>query len=511
MLARTIKIGCAIAVIALFFAYVLNLSPLTTVSPDSIRFMHYWQTNVDQFKGDGWHTKNAFKAVFFSLRSSNSYDLNRGRLVQYWMYGIDGLTRWLLPSPMINIWMILLLTLNAALIAWVSTSALRDLPVRLDVFCLGWVVLVTSALVISPAMLLILYAKYLWVTFVLAFFLSRRAVVKVGWLVAAVFSDEIGLFAAMVIMFFTVIRFVLAFGDRDSCHSRSPAYRIARAFFWGVVASIALLFVYYGISAVVFNVGATGFRNFTIDTGQRELHGLGWWTKVHGLLWRAEVIVLGSPLGHRVVTWIVGSAVFFVILAGGCMKGKAAMQSEADRQRRPDDWVLEWLGDERVFFYTFWIAMLMLITLIVPGDAGDFTHYNYPAAAVLSVLLVTALVNVLPARLVNMALVAVLAFHLVLLPRAVATTDDSLGHYLFPDGTVSREDINAIKRSVMELKTTGSSTFFDDFNNGQEIDFSGTWFYSRIKGYGDATGPYFPVQGTVRVLLWPARIGTTSQ
>ena len=156
--------------------------------------------------------------------------------------------------------------------------------------------------------------------------------------------------------------------------------------------------------------------------------------------------------------------------------------------------------------------MLFLITfIIIPFGVGDYTHYSYPAAAVLSVLLVTAFVDVCPAQLLNAGLVAILAIHLIMLPCAVVTTDDSLGRYLLPDGTVSREDINAIKRSVIELRTNGNSHFFDTFNNGQEIDFSGTWFYSKVKGHGIATGPYFPIQGTVRVLLWPDRIVTTSR
>ena len=58
----------------------------------------------------------------------------------------------------------------------------------------------------------------------------------------------------------------------------------------------------------------------------------------------------------------------------------------------------------------------------------------------------------------------------------------------------------------MDLRANGNSAFFNIFNNGQEINFNGIWFYSRIKGDGTVVGPYFPIQGTVRVLLWPDKI-----
>ena len=153
--------------------------------------------------------------------------------------------------------------------------------------------------------------------------------------------------------------------------------------------------------------------------------------------------------------------------------------------------------------------MLFLITFIVlPFGVEDYTHYSYPAAAVLAVLFIRALIDIWPVRLISVVLLAVLLIHLVMLPRAVTLTYDSLSRYLFPDKTVSCEDINAIKKSIMDLRANGNSAFFDTFNNGQEIDFShGTWFYSRVKGH-KTLGSSFPIQGIVRVLLWPDKISS---
>ena len=515
--ARTVKLVGALTVIALFFVYVLQHSTLITVSPDSVRFMHFWQRNADQFTSDGRSAEGALKAVYYSFKASNAYDLNRGRLLQVLIYGIDAFTRWTLPSPMLNVWMMLVLLVNAAMVAWVSTSALRDADVRLNVFCLGWCVLMTSSVVISPVMLLILYGKYLWVTPVLAFFAARRPLIKAGWLAIAPFTDELGLFAMLGIVSLWVIQYVLASRERGASTRRSPLYCLARACCLGSLASLTVLFVFFGVMSVVLGVGADAFRGFVYGGAkQAALPTGGWWSVLHALLWQGEVMVLGLPLAHRVITTTIGTAVFATILAGVWKRGQAVPCSGMEEPSRLDDRIQEWLGDEKCFFYTFWMAMLLFVGLIVlPGRGLDLTHYSYPAAAVLAVLFITALVDVWPAKAIYVALVTVLAVHLSLLPRAMATTTKSLESYLFTDSSVTKEDISAIKRSVMELREQGHSAFFDTFNNGQEIDFSGRWFYSRVNAtrvtaYGPAPGPYFPIQGTVRVLLWPARTGIAS-
>ena len=501
------KVGATIIIITLFFNFILQHSPLITVSPDSVRFMHFWQTNVDQFKSEGGNVKSAIKAVFFSLKSSNDYDVNRGRFIQYIMHGIDGLTRWMLPSPMINVWMFLLLILNSALIAWVSTRVVSNPLLRLNLFCLGWLVLISSSFVISPAILLILYGKYVWVTFVLAFFLFKSKIMKVECLAAAAFSDEIGLFATMIITFLTVMRFILVYYDVNSNSGYSSLFRILRACFLSIIASFIVLFVFYGISAVVFNVGATAFRGLCHQNVPHVFQAVVWWSAVKGLLWRAEVLILGLSSGNSIVTTIVGLIVLGVIITGIWKIGRYIIFPEALMNKRFADRVREWLCDEKCYFYTFWVATLFLITFIViPFGVGDYTHYSYPAAAVLAVLFIRALLDIWPVRLISIVLLAILLIHLVMLPRAIRLTYDSLSQYLFPDKTVSYKDINSIKRSVMDLRANGNSAFFNIFNNGQEINFNGIWFYSRIKGDGTVVGPYFPIQGTVRVLLWPDKI-----
>jgi hypothetical protein len=154
--------------------------------------------------------------------------------------------------------------------------------------------------------------------------------------------------------------------------------------------------------------------------------------------------------------------------------------------------------------------LLALTTVLPPGNYGKIIHYSYPAAAIIAILFVTALQEIWSVRLIAIILITITLIHLALLPKAVYTTSRGLENYLFPDKTVTKEEINMIKNFVVELKEKGSSASFEGFNNGEELDFSGTWFYSKKKSNGRDSVPYFPVEGTVRVLLWPDKIKTVS-
>ena len=501
MVVRLTKTLGTLAIVTLVFVYVQYRSPFITVSPDSIRFMDVWQVNVDQARRAGGNPViGAARAIRASLKATNTGDMNRGRLVQNVLYGIDGLTRWMLPSPTINAWLILLLIINSALIAWVGTQMVPDPSVRVNMFCLGWFALTTSALTFTPAILLILYAKYAFVAFVLASFVARRPAIKLTWLVVAAITDEIGLFCALFILWLSVFRFALVRKEGDPRCERPAIIRVARACSLGTLASIVGLLTFYGTWALVFGVGATGFRSLTRGSVSRAK---GLLTIAYGLLWRAEVLVVGLPLRHWFMTCLFGSIMLAVIVAGIWKATRPFLGRTGGEGPRLDDRLYRWLGDEKGFFYTFWVVILLLIAVIVlPGGAGDYTQYSYPAAAVLSVLFIRALVDVLSTRWVYSVLAVVLVAHVCLLPRAVVATSSSLERYLLPDQTVTKADLDTINMSVMEFREKGHSPIFDKFNNGQELS-AGTWYYSRISGYGPAAVPHFPVLGTVRVLAWP--------
>ena len=507
---NSIKLAGALAIIAFYFAYAVEHASFVTVSPDSVRFMHFWQTAADQFRHDGGGAKHALQAVFSAVDASNKYDVHRGRFLQCAAYAIDGLTRGSLPFSGLNLWMMLLLTLNAGLIAWVAASVVLDPPRRMSLFCLGAVTIATTVLSVSPIMLLNLYAKYLWLPFVLIFYVSRKPLSRVGCLAAAAFTDELGLFAALILTGMSVVRYLLAHPSVDPWSYPAPMLRVLGACVWGALAALAVLFMFFGVSAVVLNVGAEGFRIFVYGNTREVVQGGVLSGAIHDVLWRAELLVFGTLLGSRALMLVVGPAVLGVVVLGFWRRWRTVVLPSTRGLFRWDERMRDWLDDKRGHFYSFWIAMLLLIVvLVLPRRGEDLTHYCYPAAAILGLLFLAGLVDLLPGRVVALVLSTILVVHVCLALHAVELTSRRLGDYLMPDHTVTAVDLQAINQSVRELQATGTSAAFAACNNGQEIEFAGHWFYTRIgiqerKGY---SSPYFPVQGTVRVLLWPHPLG----
>ena len=56
-------------------------------SPDSIRFLHFWQNSFLLGTTDTSYLKNIYDALI----ASNTYDLGRGRLAMYLLYGMENI------------------------------------------------------------------------------------------------------------------------------------------------------------------------------------------------------------------------------------------------------------------------------------------------------------------------------------------------------------------------------------------------------------------------------------
>ena len=71
-------------IICIVIYYQFNeLNQFSILSPDSIRFMRFWQVNSDLYNN------NLIKIIYHSLKDSTQYDLNRGRYLQYIFYGFE--------------------------------------------------------------------------------------------------------------------------------------------------------------------------------------------------------------------------------------------------------------------------------------------------------------------------------------------------------------------------------------------------------------------------------------
>ena len=500
----------ALVIIALYFGYALAHAPFQAISPDSARFMRFWQAAADQYHRSGGGAKQAALAVASAVVAYDNLDVHRGRFLQCAAYGLDGLTRGFLPSSGLNLWMMLLLMLNAGLISWVALCQGRASGQRIGLFCLGAAVVATTVLFVSPAMVLILYAKYLWLPFVLLFFAVRGPLLRTGCLAAASYTDEFGLFATMILVGMAVVRYLLTHPELDRWSRPTPIFRILGACVWGALAAMALLFLCYGIPAVILNVGATNFRVLAYCEAQRMAHSV-FFDAIHDVLWRAEVLVLGTLVEFRALTALIGIVVAGLLGLGFWRRWRTVVLSPMRLSSRWDHRMRDWLSDPRGHYYTFWgVLLLMIVVVLLPRQGEDLTPYSYPAAAVLALLLLAVLVDLFSARTVAIVLAVVLGMHVWLAPHAVRLASQKMTTYLLPDGTVTAADLQAINQSVREFKESGRSPTFAACNNGQEIDLSSQWFYTRIgvKDRAPNSNPYFPVQGTVRVLLWPRSLPT---
>jgi hypothetical protein len=504
-LPRSAKLLAGMLAMAAFFALAIARMPFTTVSPDSIRFMHFAEINADRAVAEGGTVKTAITATLRSIKGMNSFDFNRGRLVQGVAYGVDAMTRWMLPFATLNLLMILILSANAGLAAILVTRGIQG-PERWTTAVLAWIALLTTSLVLSPVMLLILYGKYLWITFVLAHFVAHKRGWKIFWLVPAAYSDEIGLIAVALIAFFYVARMRL-FAEQNADRVGSWKSLLA-AFLVGIAAALNVVLAFFGISAIVFNAGAGTFSGFAAR-GLKGAIGAAQtpWEMVQGVLWRAEVVVLGMSTNIAVITALIGAAALGVIVFAIVRQSRRATASDSASPNKVIEWFRAAVTDPELSSYGFWLVMLIVVAwLILPGRANDLTHYSYPAAILLSILLLKSLLDLVSVRKASTILSGIVLLHLILFPRIVDFTSGIVQGYLLGDHTVTAADIRKVNQSIEEIRKTGKSALFDSINNGQEIDFSGTWYYSRVRWFGIATEPHWPVQGTVRVLTWPKHV-----
>jgi hypothetical protein len=97
----------------LFFVLTVNLISnqfdFKLFSPDSIRFLHFWQNS---FSSD--YTQTSFlQNIKDAMNASHNYDLGRGRVVMYALYGLENVLLYFFDKPTQNFLIILVICLNS--------------------------------------------------------------------------------------------------------------------------------------------------------------------------------------------------------------------------------------------------------------------------------------------------------------------------------------------------------------------------------------------------------------
>jgi hypothetical protein len=484
--------------------YGMNYSPFGTISPDGIRFMHFWQQNIDHYLAESFSPIGVIKAVFKSLKESSAYDLDRGRIVQYLFYGLEVLLRGFSTVVLPNLIFALVMVINSVLIARVSTLTLKMSTSKTIISCMIAVSIMATSYSVSPIILNVLYGKYIWMTFIFLFLILETRSVKILMLVFAAYSDELGLFSAMTLLAIFGMKAYIA-SVQSSFHNGYQSTRIfLKSIGVGIIIGVLVLLVFYGSLAVIFNSGATGFRSFSVK-GIKELAGPTPWDSVMGIAWRSQAMVIGITSKFTALTYL-GFFIMGIIVVNTILGINKFYTTTKTEKRRLLSMLYSILNDRNSVRNLFLLFMLCIISfVIIPGGVDDVGHYGYPAASLLAVLFFSALNELLSSRISIFIFLAILTTHLLHFRETVAETNNRLTNYLLPDSTVTIDELRELESSIAKFKIGKGSEAFDLINTKQEIDMSGTWFYSRQKGFGTAIGPYYPTQGIGRVLAWPQK------
>ena len=497
---KILSISIASFAAVVFISIVLKYSPISTLSPDSVRFFHFWQINLDINESQSIGVLEAIKSFYFSLKSSTIYDICRGRYFQYIIYGIDGCSRWMFPSQSINYIMILLLIINSLLITYSIVYQNKDNNKEKNLlFILIFVLFFTTSYIVSPVILLNLYGKYLWIFFILLYFIFKHKRWSLIFLISSFLTDELGLIASLVIFSMIIFTKALTFFINNRPLNKW-VLNIRNSFLIALFTSVVIFFMFYGFSAIFFNVGS-GFASLAYGFTGEAVKG-GFVNLLEGIGWSLNVHAFGYSITNKFFT-ILSLVLFLLLLIKYIIKNIRSVENNYSNDKQ----LLKWLQTEKLFFFIFWVIMFVLINiLIIPGGVNDLSHRSFPRAVTIFILTFFLLLEIDSKKLVIALLIIFNIIHVINFKKIISSTSENVRTYLLPDSSVSFSDLNKINYSIKKIVKDNDETQFNKINNKEEIDFSGTWYYSRLKNFDTTYKMYYPIEGTVRVLIWPKKL-----
>jgi hypothetical protein len=471
--------------LTLFFIYHINVFlEYTMVSPDSIRFMKLWQINFDKY--------NFLKAIFHSMKESVIYDGNRSRYVQYILYGIDVIIRKNGSNNSINFLSFFIIIINNILISFFITKG--TIKNRFTLLLLFFLLLNSTIFFYGPIIDLVLYGKMIWITFILLFFILNNKYLKIIMLFLACISDEFGLFSSLIISFTHSFLYFYKFN-----------FNIKKVIILSFTLCIVIFTSINGINAIIFNLGS-GFSSFFISFGGESIK-FNSIQRLDSVFVYLLNIIFGSLSYFNKYSLIIIKSIFIISIIVLLFKILYINRNNFIKLKIFQN-TTKFLKNN--LFLINWIFIFILINLIIlPGGGDDFGHRGYAKAMILSTLFYFLIINYYKNQVNKILILSVfIIFHSIFFiynNQANKFFINRVSNFFINDNSVNWTDLKKIKESVIEYHQFNNSKTFDSINNNQEIDFSGTWYYSRISNYDTTKKSYFPVKGTVDVLIWPKK------
>tara|TARA_B100000700_G_C14990802_1_gene831218 strand:- start:148 stop:1785 length:1638 start_codon:yes stop_codon:yes gene_type:complete len=511
--------GFVFLIISLFFI-IIPLFEFQTFSPDSIRFLHFWQNSFSP--AYSVIEDNTFKVTIFAsniydaLHASNYYDLGRGRLIIYLIYGIENILLYSFDALPVNFLIIAIIIVNSHGASLLVSRNVSNF--KFYIYALSFLLIAINAISLSPTMYFALYSKYVCLTFIVYFFIFRNSFLKILMLFLASFTDEIGLLLSLMICFFYILQYYLLRLDSKAIDTKS----LLKNIFFSASICLMLLASFFLIILLAFDTTPLQFAKYAARGTLWLLDPENLLNKLIQLAWTFEILILGFSNENNFFLTIFGFSILIILLIFIKIKFKEIKlffsTNELSRH------LINFQSYPKQSMLVFWILATLLLLIVLPSSPFAYQTYAYPIMLSLAIiLLLSASMKMEPTRFLQI-LVLIGVIHLTMIPETVSNINTSNQKHFLKDSSVSAQDINNLNTAINEIRINQNYEMFHNLNNSQEIDFSGKWYYSLEEHYRfpyetDNFGNcieknnhfgncitknnYYPVYGNTRVLAWP--------
>jgi len=471
-------------------------------SPDSIRFLHFWQNS---FSLD--YTQISFlQNINDALRASHHYDLGRGRIVMYALYGLENILLYSFDILPQNFLVILIICFNSHAISILVSKHIVNY--RFYIYFVTFFIIAINAISLSPSMYFALYAKYICLTFILYFFVFEKKSLKILMLVLAAFTDEVGLILGLLICFFYISRYFLL---EDEFKSFNTIFLFKNVLLSGLIC-ITLMGLFFVVLFLVFETLPLQFAKYSARGALWLFDFENLVDRVTKLAWTVEILILGFSFENKMFLSFAGFiSIFGLLIFIKPYSQKLSVNWTKDTLKKN---LLNVNFSDNQSILIFWILASLVLFIIMPSSPFSYQTYSYPLMLSLSlVILLSASMYLKPSTLLKtFSLIGLV--HLLTIPQNINNINTSNGAHFLKDETVSIKDIKNLENAINAIRTDQNYELFNNINNMQEIDYSGMWYFSleehwrfpfEADGFGNPIeeNNYFPIYGTVRVTSWP--------
>jgi len=496
----------------LAISFITNLYDFQIYSPDSIRFMHFWQNSFLLSSAQGSFLHNINDAI----SASHNYDLGRGRIVMYMVYGVENILLYFFNTLPQNYLIIFIICLNSHA---VSILISRNIPKsKFYVYFFSFLVIAINSISLSPTMFFALYAKYICLTAILYFFVFEKAFIKIIMLLLAAFTDEIGLLLGILICFFYISRYLLIYKSSKS----SDLMILSKNIIYSGIICLILMGFFFLVLFIAFDTTPLQFAKYSARGAMWLFDFEILIDRIVKLAWTIEILILGFSFENRIFLALLGFSLIISLLIQIKTLYKKNISNRGDVALKDSLSSIDFSSNQSILI--FWMLVTLALIIILPSTPFSYQTYSYPMMLSLSIVVLLYAKIYLKLETFIKALAFISILHLLSIPISVENIHESNRKHFLRDKNISTKNILQLQEAIDAIRINQDYELFNKINNNQEIDYSGMWYFSleehwqypfQVDNEGNCilennifgnclTGNYYyPIYGTVRVASWP--------